>query len=49
MFFSKNATVLIHDAQGGRLAESLAEKPSGEIIDLAGRSDNLITLKIASK
>jgi len=29
--------------------QSLAEKPSGEIIDLAGGSDNLITLKIASK
>jgi hypothetical protein len=28
--------------------QSLAEKPSGDIIDLAGRSDNLITLDVAS-
>jgi hypothetical protein len=28
--------------------QSLAEKPSGEIIYLAGRSDELITLEIAS-
>jgi hypothetical protein len=29
--------------------QRLAEMPSGEIIDLAGRSDNLITLEIGSK
>jgi hypothetical protein len=28
--------------------QSLAEKPSGEIIYLAGRTDSLITLEIAS-
>jgi hypothetical protein len=39
---------MFHGRRPAAVWQSLAGKPSGEIVDLAGRSDNLITLQIAS-
>jgi hypothetical protein len=39
---------MFHGRRPAAVWQSLAEKPSGEFIDLAGRSDNLITLEFAS-
>jgi hypothetical protein len=39
---------MLHGRRPAAVWQNLAKKPSGEIIDLAGRSDNLITLQIAS-